>query len=280
MFGPHGYRIRRKLKLSGLTLQADGSLLRQEQLGPPSFQEWSRCYRVLRTALIELDEVCPANLDAYHDHMARYASRYGSSVWLLQYQADVRARLEHAERLRRAEHSKFEMGGAHRDYRPEKPWNCVWRLLTDDLRFWKKELEEPALLVLARSSSLASVVDGDALTAASAANSNNSPDVHPGVQPKRQTRPPKSSPPKPPKQHIMGSDGLLTANRKGIPLCEGFQQGTCCEIAPGTMMICAKNKDRVHQCAKCLKPGHGAHNCASPPAKEPSKGKGKSRSQR
>eukprot|EP00971_Amphidinium_carterae_P008833 174298-Amphidinium_carterae.1 len=40
----------------------NGSLALQEQHGPPSVQEWERCFAVLRTILIQLKAASPANL--------------------------------------------------------------------------------------------------------------------------------------------------------------------------------------------------------------------------
>ena len=52
---------------------------------------WSECFRVFRTAAIMLDLCNPAMLDAYRDLLKRYRTRYGTSVWHLLCQADVRA---------------------------------------------------------------------------------------------------------------------------------------------------------------------------------------------
>eukprot|EP00971_Amphidinium_carterae_P200166 3972417-Amphidinium_carterae.1 len=54
------------------------------------------------------------------------------SVWLLIYQSDVRARREHLERIRRRIQVAYEMGGAPKDYHPERPWNAAWRALVED----------------------------------------------------------------------------------------------------------------------------------------------------
>ena len=46
-----------------------------------------------------LDLVGVARIDRYANQLMNYAKRYGSNVWHVIYQADVRARLEHLERL-------------------------------------------------------------------------------------------------------------------------------------------------------------------------------------
>eukprot|EP00972_Heterocapsa_arctica_P055961 8253988-Heterocapsa_arctica.AAC.1 len=51
-----------------------------------------------------LDQVDPSAMDLYSSLIERFADRYpdGLSVWTILYQAEVRMRLEHMERLRRA----------------------------------------------------------------------------------------------------------------------------------------------------------------------------------
>lgn len=58
-------------------------------------------------------------------------------------------------------------------------------------------------------------------------------------------------------QHNTGSDGQLATNRRGIPLCGGFQSGSC-TAGGDSRRMCATSGRHVHQCAKCLSPDHGA----------------------
>eukprot|EP00971_Amphidinium_carterae_P330793 6464007-Amphidinium_carterae.2 len=83
---------------------------------------------------------------------------------------------------------------------------------------------------------------------------------------------------KPLKSHQVGEDGLLLTI--GIRLCKQFQVGECKSFAPGTTMICGVDGGQVHQCARCLQPGHGAAQCKNPSARSPAstKGSGKSKS--
>ena len=48
-----------------------------------------------------LNQISPAHLDNYEKHIRRLSERYNKASWALIYQADVRARLEHSERLLR-----------------------------------------------------------------------------------------------------------------------------------------------------------------------------------
>ena len=105
--------------------------------------------------------MCPAHLDRYFDLITFYANRYGTAAWLIIYQADTRCRCEHADRLRRELQSVHNMGGS-REFDPDSPWNAVWRKMATDTAFWQLELVEPASMVLAKSTHISAVVDGDA----------------------------------------------------------------------------------------------------------------------
>ena len=158
--------------------------------------------------------------------------------------------------------------------------------MVDDATFWRKELEEPCVLVLAKTTSMQSMIGGDAPAAAAAGlgrvNATNM-NVSTGT-PFRQSGGtgdyPGGSPHKKPRQHNPGNNGLLSTNRAGTHLCDGFQAGTCFELAPGMQGFrCGKDSSKSHQCAKCLSPDHGAQACNKPPAKQPNdfgKGNGKS----
>jgi len=63
--GPHSIRMRKRMKLGGFSLAADGSLQKCELFGLSSFADWSKPYKVLATILIILEQVWPEELDAY-----------------------------------------------------------------------------------------------------------------------------------------------------------------------------------------------------------------------
>ena len=101
VWGPHGGRMMRKLKLNGNTFSSDGTLLPIEVSGPPSYDHWLASYLCLRTALISWKVIDLGRVDAYSRLIGRYVARYGQSSWFQIYQADVRCRSEHMERIRR-----------------------------------------------------------------------------------------------------------------------------------------------------------------------------------
>lgn len=156
----------RKVKFRGCRVEADGSIGTIEITGPPNHSSWELSFATLATGCIMLDEIRPARLDAYKKLIKRYHDRYGNQVWAILYQADVRARQVHAERVRRRgqdEHDAAAQAGGSHPFDPEHPWNWVYGQLADqEHSFWRREVEEPAMLVLARSGRLSDMVDQDA----------------------------------------------------------------------------------------------------------------------
>lgn len=101
LWGPHGQRVLRKVKLRDGRIEADGSIGTIDIAGPPTFAVWELSYATFAMGCIMLDEIKPARLDSYKRLHRRCHERYGPQIWAVLYQADVRAWLEHAERVRR-----------------------------------------------------------------------------------------------------------------------------------------------------------------------------------
>ena len=256
VWGPHQYRLLKKLKLRGMQILPNGEFQVVEMAGPGSFEQWESCFRVFRAAAVMLGILTPARCDAYLNMLKKYHSRYGSTVWHLLFQADVRARQEHWERCRRigAEaKAQADAAGTSHDFNPAKPWEWALRALIEDNRFWKEELEDPCLLVISRSTPLSSVVEGDAPTTSTtrAPEQQQQPKKKPGLKLKKEQR-----------LHNV-SEGQYVTNRRGVELCRDFNKGTCCET--NKYGRCAKDANRVHQCSLCLSTEHGAHSCTKPP---------------
>ena len=146
------------------------------------------------------------------------------------------------------EHKAAMDAGALHDFEPTRPWEWVWAQTTLGAPFWRRELEEPCLLVLSKPSSLGALIDGDAAIdrAQAQAASSRSP------LPRRSGpgRPKESPRGRVEKVHKVSGDTYDT-NRSGSSFCGEWLAGNCSE-APGR---CPANRARVHQCNKCL--GHG-----------------------
>ena len=265
VWGPYHHRLQKKIRLKGVRLSSQGEIIPVEICGPADFESWRESYSVFRTGCIMFDQITPARLDAYEHLIRSYHERYGRSCWALLYQADVRARLEHTERLRRVgreEHQAAVDGGGSHSFEPKKPWEWVWEKLVLDQAFWHRELEEPALLILAKTQRISQAVDADApvdVPTWGTQDRGGKGFVAPGPAKRRRQDGPR--------QHSVGDDGLLTHNRRGAELCRGFQKGECKEKDRNG--FCIKNTRLRHQCAKCLSEEHGANVCPVESPRQP-----------
>ena len=277
IFGPHGQRLMCKLKMSGLRLQPDGTFLSVEYKGPPTYWLWEQCYSILRTCLIFLDAAELGPLEAYRERIKKYAMENPSEVWHLLYQAEHRMRKEHMERiLRKGE--LLKAADVNHPFDPSAPWKWVWaEAASGEDKFWKKEFEDPAVLVITHTRKVGLSLDGDAALAGDRCMNDSdllhtSGPIMPGIQtpPIRNGNPPPAPhgaerPAKRPKNERDGQDtkavfsnGVYTSNKKGLDLCIGYQSGSC--PATNHQGRCPKNTDRVHQCQYCLS-AHSGCNC-------------------
>ena len=295
VWGPHGIRLARKNSMKGLLMLRDGSFFETELYGPPSFSQWEECYDVLSTGLLMLDIVSRNKLADYKSHIKELASAYGPKVWHLLYQTDVRCRQElmhelhedallaHAEALERGTFSSFQ---------PGRPWDSVWEaaISIDCGRWWTREFERPAQLILTHIASLDSMLGGDVEMSSTRLIGTATP----SVAQQRATPPPKQptkkqqqkqqqqqQPTKKPHQPMSSMpDGSLATNMKGAPLCSGFQSGACTTTSHG---ITCSHTGAMHQCSRCLSSDHGSKHpqqCnrsqkATKPMKQGKGGKGK-----
>ena len=195
------------------------------------------------------------------------------------------------ERLRRRGAEAHAANPSH-PFDPSAPWKWVWSEALVDLRFWKMELEDPALLIMTRTRATGNFIDGDATVAGAAGARHDGGDLHHGGSsappPRRQLGdrdPPinKRKERKPDNQAAI-SDGKYTATRQGIQLCRAFNEGTC--HGTNSQGRCKQNPSRAHQCWFCLNSAHAGCNCnlTSAPSSVPAskyqkrqerKGKGK-----
>ena len=282
LFGPHGTRLLRRLKLRGLSLDGAGQFKSVEMFGPSDHGLWDACWEVFTTCSIMHDAILRITLAKYQRRIAHYAKRFGSSVWHILYQADVRARSELWPRKRVeaiTEHNRLIAAALPTTFDPARPWDHPLALVCSDVEFWRTEVEEPCWFVMTKLNTLGANVDGDAPVA--------SPTVAPTaggrISHGERTRP-LETPPPPPRRvqqrttnHLVDAAGLATHNRAGVRLCPAYLAGTC----SNTSHACPNG---AHQCSRCLQ---HRHVCATPgtcsaPLREPrstkggkAKGKGK-----
>ena len=80
VWGPHGLRIERKLRLSGQVFAPDGTLRSVEIAGPPDVNVWMASYDVFATGAIMLNVLDLGILLQYRKMIHRFHTRYGSQA--------------------------------------------------------------------------------------------------------------------------------------------------------------------------------------------------------
>ena len=163
IFGPSAVRLAKKQTYAARHYNPiDGSWSTTELKGPASFDTWWLCWRVYRCAML-LCEACPVeHLHNYAEFIRKHANNFGPQCWFIVYQADLRCRSEHFERLRRKcekEHRLAGLRGTLSTYQPAKPWETVFARAIEDKSFWDDEVRDACMLYLGRVKSAAEVQD-------------------------------------------------------------------------------------------------------------------------
>ena len=260
VWGPHGTRTERRLRLSGQVFKPDGTFHTVEINGPPTLAHWHASYDVFATAAVMLDIIDLGTLAAYRTFITRMHSRFGPQCWLLIYQAESRFRFEHWQRTQRDVHAKHELAAAAGGTTPyviTRPWNFAMMAGQADAAWWNKEALEPALMMMARSATIGNFIAGDAPIAKASQSWHVQPpnqawEEHASKKPRKSNTDDKAS----------FKDGSFMSNRRGTELCKDFQTGGCGASLFGTQ--CPKNRSDSHQCANCLSSQHGKSACKAP----------------
>ena len=232
IWGPNHHRLMKKLRIKGIVLATTGAVQETELAGPPTLEHWMECWQIFATAMLGFHAMTLGTTLDYAALMEEYHSRYGSVIWAVLYQADVRFRLEHLERIRRTldlQNAEARAANVLPTFKlsKEMPWDSCFQFGMKDAGFWKREFEEPALLVVTKSRSANDLVAGDAPLAGKASATASNPDAHQyhdEPAPKRQK---KSGVIKQVKDTHKVVGGKFTHNRANYPVCLGFQLGQC-----------------------------------------------------
>jgi len=173
-------------------------------------------------------------------------------------------------------------------FNPDSPWRYVWSNSVLDASFWLREVQEECLLMITKSTSQDTTLDGDAFISGIR---GSLPSQIGGGHPLSRDRSPRWNPPPPSgpgqkghdkggkrgdeheRQQNLGADDLFTTNRAGRELCQKFQRGKYQQAVRGS---CPNRHDLVHQCAKCLSQSQGVTHPTTCTAvtKPPQKGRG------
>ncbi len=172
LFGPRGRHFLEKLTYIETVFHASsGTWVRHELPGPSNYEAWERSWGVFECASILLKIISPENLSRYHERIKKLASLYGLAAWPVVYQADVKMRSEHIERLlRRAEIREDPL------LLREAPWDYAFHLASGDDRFWFEEVQEKATLLLAKATPIGRLL-GEATLSEGATSYSTKSDV-------------------------------------------------------------------------------------------------------
>ena len=207
-----------------------------EILGPPDLASWKESYDCLFTALIMLDAVRRPALAAYRAHICTLHAQYGPKCWALLYQADVRCRAEHMDRLRYvllAKHNAALVAGKLTDLDVARPWDAVWAKAVTDTEFWESEFRRHALMIVTSTMRIVDALGNDAnVEGTGSASSAQQPTSQKPTVPNKQP----------------------AARQTNDSVCRNFNAGSC----PGTSCKAGHGK---HICSICTSPKHGAFNC-------------------
>lgn len=173
---PFGRRAQRQMKARSWTLQQDGTFRALEIPGPPSFEAWSACWRVYKSALYMLRYpgippaaarrvVSTACLEEYYERILKLNTEF-PEAWHLVVQAEDRCRSELFERYRRqlvkaTAEGRLPMG---LDFDPAAPWIGVFCFAARNNGFWDEQVVRPAQNFIARG--------GKHMSAEKASNAN------------------------------------------------------------------------------------------------------------
>jgi hypothetical protein len=302
VWGPFGGRVKKALAHKGFVMGPDSKHTMEEFRGPPSIDHWLACWRVYMTGMIMLDAADHPSMEAYAKHITKLAKQWGVSCWATLYQAEVRFRREMMERVRQDETDNLQLAlNANGSYPfdPVRPWDRCYEVAVTGqrwLQYWSDEVTVPSITIAIGTTSSSHFLGGDAEIASSSnahlatAYAVEPPPPAHGKGGKRgarddDRRPPAKGEPDRKRikketnnrQHHVNASGAYSHNRRGHPICAGYQDGSC------TGPLCGKGGS--HQCDKCLDPRHGSahpYPCRAAPVAPAARdgkagGKGKSK---
>lgn len=265
IWGPHGNRLERKLRLTGAVFDKDGSMIMIEIAGPPNLATWLLSWEVYATGCIMLNIIDLGVLLDYKAHILALHARYGPQAWLLLYQAETRFRSEHLPRTKRIlgdAHTKAVDAGGTTAFVADRPWSLAMATGLVDRSWWAEEFSEAAMMLLARTSSLDAFVANDAPVQGGGGRhvvapplARAAPDGHrrggddAGQTVKKKNRVDMS----------VVTNGEYSCNRSGKSLCSSYQTGACGPSVGDR--LCPQDRTKVHQCSLCLDGSHGKHQC-------------------
>ena len=124
--------------------------------------------------------------------------------------------------------------------------------------WWEEELKEPCVALKLKLKTPAEILGGDARIAIdtthhAASSSTTGPSMPPPILDEAGWSKVRRGGDKKIRVAALGADGLYSTNNAGKQLCRAYSRGECSGNGP-----CKRNAG-AHQCARCLRSDHGAH---------------------
>ena len=277
IFVPYGQRALKASKFRSFVLTASGYITK-ELPGPSNFTQWRTCFRLLKTAMIMLDAVGLASLQAYEANMEKMARNF-PTCWHLIYCADEVARFAQANRIRSRLLMEIKGGAAPPPgFVASRPWDYVFGALARDDGFWQMQVVAPALTWIASGSQGTPKTPAEQLAVGHLQGGLNaiSPVMEtydgtkapaPGNTPRGKRRRRRTyqggGEDQRPSKGTHTEKGKGKGNTKGTSnqKCYSWNNGNgaCGSLAPGQK--CVAKTPRLHRCTICDSPGHPSREC-------------------
>ena len=157
----HGSDLGRVLKFAAYFRNAQGQFTAKEIVGPTTFSDWERSWRVFAFAMELLGAASRTRLEKYRLTIAALNRDY-PTMWWLTALADIKMRRTHIERIRRRlldEHTELTGVGLRSEYDPSLPWDSCFREAARDREFWMQEVEKKVIQFTTHQRSRTELVD-------------------------------------------------------------------------------------------------------------------------
>ena len=143
----HGSELGRVIKFAAYFPTPNGGFALKEIVGPTTFHDWERSWRVFAFAMEVLGAASRTRLDKYRKLVQNTHDDYPNFWWLIAL-ADIKMRKVHMERIRRrlaAEHAELTGVGLRSDFDVRAPWDTVFREAARDNEYWSREVDKKVI---------------------------------------------------------------------------------------------------------------------------------------
>ena len=157
----HGSELGRVVKFAAYFPTPNGGFALKEIVGPSSYHDWEKSWRVFAFAMEVLGAASRTRLDKYRRTIQDTHNDYPAFWWLIAL-ADIKMRKTHMERIRRritAEHIELTSVGLRSDFDTRAPWDMVFREAARENEYWSREVDKKVIQFTTAQKSRQDLVD-------------------------------------------------------------------------------------------------------------------------